>query len=315
MFYCTHRLIGTLIVVCLLMSHNIAAQQAITLPFRLVDKLIVVEARVEGQTGFFILDTGIEQLVLNRQYFTGRPGSTQLVSPLGGSVRVEDHYTRLRMGDALFKDVYAQVVPLASLERAKDQVIHGLIGTRIFRDYELLVDLSARQLTLFPLDRQGESGYYYLTEPADTIAFRWKGFLPCLAARLGDQALDLILDTGAEISLIAHKQAQALRTHVQAQNRSTQLVSIGNGQESAEVNVLQSLHLDSWACPPLRLFFGSVKLYKRERYGPIVDGLIGYEALSPYQWAINFKKREIYVWLQDPTYRGVVASRFATLAR
>ena len=47
----------------------IADVNTIYIPFTLVGQLIMVEARVDTVSGFFMLDTGSEKLVLNKQYF------------------------------------------------------------------------------------------------------------------------------------------------------------------------------------------------------------------------------------------------------
>ncbi len=105
---------------------------------------------------------------------------------------------------------------------------------------------------------QGNAAHRYLPAPADTVAFYWNGSLLCLPARADKRRLNLALDTGAEIG------------------------------------VLQDLTIDSWTCPPVRVLFSWLADYNAGLPGSFVDGLIGYEVLSPYQFAINFPRQEIY---------------------
>lgn len=308
MFFCTHRPIGIVVMLCLAGSIGLFGQPATTLPFQLTDRLIVVEAEIQGLTGNYILDTGVEHLILNRRYFRGQAPAGRLAAPLGAVTQVRSRYVRLQLGGRTFRDVYAQVISLEKLEAAKGMIIHGLIGTRLLRDFEMLIDLSTEELTLFPIDRRGEHAYDYLTEPADTIAFRWRGPLIALEAQVGSETLQLALDTGAEIALFSQRKKETLAPLMQAQQRSTQVVGLGDRTEKPAVSALQHVQLGTWACAPLRIFFCSLRAYNRELPPPGIDGLAGYDLLSPYQWAINFRKREIYVWLDEPVYRGIIAN-------
>ncbi|MCT4623410.1 MAG: hypothetical protein N4A46_07280, partial [Schleiferiaceae bacterium] len=54
------------------------------IPFKRVGNLIMVEAKIDGQMGYFVLDTGAPYLVLNSTYFRDYP-QLELYASIGAT--------------------------------------------------------------------------------------------------------------------------------------------------------------------------------------------------------------------------------------
>ncbi|HQW26724.1 MAG TPA: hypothetical protein PLV75_12225, partial [Saprospiraceae bacterium] len=109
----------------------IADVNTIYIPFTLVGQLIMVEARVDTVSGFFMLDTGSEKLVLNKQYFeageNGRAiaavGNTGMVNAV-----IEKRVDSLQLDQLVLRDIRAHLVDLHHIELKKNTRLIGILG-------------------------------------------------------------------------------------------------------------------------------------------------------------------------------------------
>lgn len=274
------------------------SQQSQTIPFRLIGKLIVVTATVDGQPGNFILDTGVAHLTLNSHYFPSDMPGKEMHGIFGAASQLRVRYSHFRCGELDLGQIYSETLSLQHIERAKGIIIHGLIGTELLREYEVHVDLKSRLLSFAPGDKRSSTSYDYLVPPTDTIDFRWKGDLPCLTAEAGSRQLNLLLDTGAEIGMLNDNQQRRLSPdYLVPQTRGkTNVVSFSPSKEHLPVSLLSHLSLGRRDCPPLRVVLGTMRVFNDHLPGPFLDGLIGYEILHADRFAINFSQQTIYIW-------------------
>ena len=149
----------------LLRSCNMHFTQAIAenpytirIPFRLTGRLVTFEARVESVEGLFILDTGAERLLLNKNYFKGGR-LLKKKSPYGASGRVNQ--VRHKTVDTLYWDnlkldaLDAHVVDLSHIEQKRNARIVGILGYEVLKDFEIFLDYPSKQIVLSKLDDQG----------------------------------------------------------------------------------------------------------------------------------------------------------------
>ena len=295
--------------VLLIAGRPLYGQQAHTIPFQLAGKLIIVPAGIDGQPVHLIVDTGVDHLLLNARYFRGTLNPDRFSGAYGEEQAVYSNYFDLQLGELSMTDVYAEIIPLEQLEQAKQVPIHGLIGMSLLKNFEVLFDFRAATLTLFETDRRGNSAFFYLPTPSDTLPFLWKGPLPCLVAQLGKTRLNLALDTGAEINVLNVGLERRLSAALTPQERATEIISFGPRPDAQAVFALQDLFVDSWACPPVRVVFRSLNRYNANLRGPILDGIVGYDLLSSQQIGINFRKQEVYLWQNVPMRSGILVGR------
>src|SRR5690606_2896033 len=129
----------------------------IHIPFQMIGRLIAVEAEADTVSGTFIVDTGAERLLLNRNHYQERGLQQQVSMSNTGPVQaVTPRWVDSLVWDnLLFKNVLANVVDLSHIEQKKHIRLVGIIGQNVFDDFELFLDFQTQQLTLTRLDRNG----------------------------------------------------------------------------------------------------------------------------------------------------------------
>ncbi len=163
-----------LVTVLLSFPFSIFSQKTLTLPFESMGGLVVVQARVNGLSGNFVLDTGVEHLVLNRNYFQGRSSNKTFHHILGAQSAGEYNYVDLELGTGYSKKVYADIINLEQVEHGRDRPIHGLIGTHVLRSFDRVCFDLKKQLLLL-VDGDGPSSHAFSGAPRDTLPLEWKG--------------------------------------------------------------------------------------------------------------------------------------------
>jgi len=285
-----------IIVVVLLFNMFLTVQASITIPFKFVGKLIVIQANINGVAGNYILDTGTPNLVLNTRYFDGTPTNKVFhgINSAGG--RVEVSHLPVKIGTQTWDKVYAEIIPMSHIERAKGIPIHGLIGSKLFKNQELQIDFQNMKIVLLDLDRKGEKiDPDNHVKPYITIPFQWKGATPCIEARVGDEKIKLTVDTGAEINMLSERYLKKLDGNVR-NIKEKYLGGFGKAPKKVSTASISNIQMNNHLCASMQTVFTSIAHLNQSVPGPVVDGIIGYEFLSQFRTAINFKKREIYLW-------------------
>ena len=156
-------------------------------------------------------------LILNKKYFGDAKGVfDDQASAVGVNGQVSGVLAKdasLEIGGQKWKNVYAHLYDLAYLEEAKGIRIMGLIGSLIFRNYELAIDFELRHLVLSRLDKQGGKldAYYNYPPPDVIVPFKRKGHMPYIEATVEGYPLNLGIDSGAGIALLINKKQADLR--------------------------------------------------------------------------------------------------------
>lgn len=114
--------------------------RTIQLPFQLAHKLIVVEGRVENNSGLFLLDTGAERLVLNQKYFSNASTKSRghWAGIMGSTKSVP--FTRIntfQLGAFSFPGLQANLLDLSHIEKQRNIQLLGIIGYEVLKDLEV----------------------------------------------------------------------------------------------------------------------------------------------------------------------------------
>ena len=133
-------------------------QNTIYIPFRQVGRLISIEARIDTLQGIFIFDTGSSDLLLNENYFEPEnimaTTSSYGVTGGAGALKVRDVDTLF--WDALeIRGIEGHIVSLSHIEQQKHIRLIGILGYSVFKDFEVLIDYSIRQLIVTRVDKKG----------------------------------------------------------------------------------------------------------------------------------------------------------------
>ncbi len=270
------------------------------IPFKLVDKLIIVRANIDGWKGNYILDTGIPNLLLNSQYFDGMASDKIHYGISGSATQIEVCFPGVQIGPVTWKKVYAGVVPLTHLERSLDLKLHGLLGCYLFRNYELTIDYVKEQLYLCEINRKGlpEEKHFH-SEPLAVVPLSYKKSIPYVESHVYGEKLRLIIDTGAEINLLHAGMYSNVKDHVVPLSRLN-LGGVGEEVISAQASTLNDLQVGQILCAPMKTAFLDLGKMNEGLPGVAIDGIVGYEFLSQFIITLNFRKNEMTIKERHP---------------
>lgn len=279
--------------------------------FREVKKLVVVEAAVDGRSGYFILDTGIGALTLNESRCNYEESIKKFnkVSDVNGKRgRAEGiQINSFEWGGVLGHDFHVPLVNMESLEQILEIELLGLIGYDVLRDLELLIDYDAKTLVQYRLSSEGRPlTSANLESPTHLVAFDLEDHLPVLRAKVGDLSLRMGWDSAASINLMNKK----LKRYLPADARQLMRIPYGGvlSNNKAPFIAVDAIHIDDqFAVTAWRMAFTAMKHFEKRDIR--IDGLIGADLLRLGRLSINYRCKEIALWVND----NIFAQRYEAL--
>ena len=127
-----------------ILSH--LAHADITVPFEMVNGLILVEAEMNGVVGNYIVDSGSNGILLNG---TGKKSDISyqtLSSTLEGS---ETRIESFKVGEFELDQLLGFSTDLSNLETYLEKPIDGILGCAIFNPNSVLFDFSSSRMIYF----------------------------------------------------------------------------------------------------------------------------------------------------------------------
>lgn len=279
-----------------------ATQQAFAdhaiIPIKLVDKLILIEGTVEDQTGYFILDLGASDIILNSRYYKGSDQKPAEAFGINGTVTaVEKIWAIANFGGVKWNRRIAHILSLRHLEKAKGEKILGLVGGKFFHRYQLLIDLSRMEIEIAKNKNNDIVGLLgdRFTEPDAIIPFKYKGGMPWIEVRIASTPFKFGLDTASEFSLMDTKWLPFVedllfnRRKVLTRGISTKTKSVLRGK-------LAQLEIGPLSCYPMSTLFTNMMNINNNLAGAKLDGLLGFDFLRQFKVLVDYDHKDILIW-------------------
>jgi Aspartyl protease len=269
----------------------------IRIPFRLVGGLIVVRGQADTLQGNFIFDTGASELLLNQRLFSSGGATTAVSAGVTGSVTVkgQKRLDSLIVDNLEGRNIRADLIDLGHIERVKNMPIVGILGYKVFKDFEVLFDYKSRLILLVRLNKEGQP-FQKIPEweymPTHTFPLEVKGHVAMLTLNFGKKKKTFGLDSGAEQNLLSKIIGKNfLETNFSIGKR---VKLRGTGNESAEVltGTLNNAQLDTLKIDPMATILGDMSSINTI-YGTQLTGILGYEFLVQRPVSINYKRRRL----------------------
>lgn len=268
------------------MPHGLSA-----IPFELIDKVLLVEGQLNGQTGYFILDTGAPTLVINSK----TPGShPSLVGKgLTNTIEVGDTLVQsFQLNQESWKNIPALSLNLQHLEQFTRRRILGLIGYELLKDFELVFSPREKRLFLLP---PGNNQLHKVGKPQVTLPLEWIGHLPVITMRIGNQTIKVGLDTGAGSSLISNTVVDALHPTSWLQVGDAYVQGLNRQRLDGRKISLNQATLGKLNLPDLP--FIATQLDHLNQQSEInMQALLGIDILGQMMFSIDFKSQKIHIW-------------------
>ena len=170
----------------------------------------------------------------------------------------------------------------------------GVLGYRVFQDFEILIDYSIRQLIVTRVDKDGRrmDPQAIYQSPVDSLNFKLRGHVMVVKAHVNGVRLDLGLDTGAELNLLDIGVKRRVLDNFEILRRVTMT---GAGEEEIELvaGILYGVDLGVGQATGMRTLL--TRMWKvNQALGAGLDGVLGYEFLFDKRTLINYKKGKLY---------------------
>ncbi|WP_170110537.1 aspartyl protease family protein [Flavilitoribacter nigricans] len=273
----------------------------IYIPFKLVGRLIAVEAQADSINGTFILDTGAERLLLNSNHYQERQVE-QFVS-IGNTGTVKSVSNRwvdsLYWDNLTFSNVRANIVDLTHIEQKKHIRLVGIIGYNVFKDFEIFIDFQSQQVVLTRLDKDG----YRLDpeaiweSPYDSMDFKLVRHLIMIEAEVQGRKLKFNVDSGAEVNLLDRKVKRKVLDDFEIIRR-VKMVGVGQNEIEVLAGVLHNVTYGNQSDESMRTLITNL-LEMCTTFGTRIDGVVGYEFLSSRRTLINYKRKKLFFFQQQ----------------
>ncbi|WP_420573269.1 aspartyl protease family protein [Kordia sp.] len=278
------------------------------IPFKVIDQLIVVEAEFLSKKGNFIIDTGAERLVLNKNHFPKGQRITKKKTQTSGVTRIIDQPYERKLSEFILhnfnlKNKKSDIIDLSHIEKSKKMHLLGIIGYNILKDYEVFIDLYLNQITLSRVDKYGVKfdKKVYAETIADSLDFKLKKHTIVISGTVNNQKVRFALDTGAEFNQLnkdSHKKILEKFRPI----RRLSLVGAGKKKIRVLAGKLYDFRMNErLGVGPMYTIVTNLRKM-REAYGTSIDGVLGYEFLKYKRTIINYKKEKLY-FINSPIFK------------
>ncbi len=266
----------------------------IVIPLKRAGNLILIDGKVDGQSGTFILDTGAPGLVLNSTYFReSKPALNGSGQGITGKrmERKSKHVDQFSFAGLIFNNLKADVLNLGHLEDTRKIKILGLIGTAFIRDYEVVIDIRRQSMRMYRIDKKGnymapcpDKTKYTIHHDIDFINNVIIAKIP-----IAGKNLNFCLDTGAEHNVLDfNNHKKVMKTISITSRRKLQ----GANSETIEVlyGVMNEFSIAGHRFPLMQVVLLDLSSM-RSGYGVFIKGMLGYDFFKQGVVRINTRKR------------------------
>lgn len=270
---------------------NTSANAIYSTPFELTGGIIIVQASLQGISGDFILDTGAPGIVLNSH------AANTVKSLKGRGISGNVNIGAIELSDFEWGIIHepwvnGYMLDVSHLEKACGRAILGLIGFDVLRDYEVVFDFRAMQISILPGKITAKS---VLGEPTFQVPFTMYGHLPVLKAKIGGRTAFLGIDSGAEVNLLDQSYFDKLRIGQITDVEQEFLAGLSASQIPVLAADVLDTKLQDLTVQHMRYFFTDMS-FVAEQLNADLDGLLGFPFFKNRIISINYRKQQVFVW-------------------
>ncbi|MBT8233184.1 MAG: hypothetical protein HKO66_13220, partial [Saprospiraceae bacterium] len=208
------------------------------IPFVKSSGLIMIEAELDGESGFFIFDSCADALVINDSDFKDEVDfKFQSLNGVFKSEKVE--ITNLKFGTYKFFNLNGFKADLSHLEVLTSRHILGIVSAKMFETEVLRVDNIKKTIELYPKKYMKHlDGKDHLSCP-----IYFENNVPILEVTINGEKYPFALDTGASASLIDQSFVKSNRPLFTNQNTSINLLTAHKKGSKASVSNIKSFKI------------------------------------------------------------------------
>lgn len=271
------------------------------IPFTRAGNLILIRAKADTTSGFFVIDTGTPNLVLNITYFRRYPTSNPTES--GGITGEVAGATQTRVDSLIAGNVHyyrldADLVNLGHIENEKGVKILGALGMKLFEGFEVMFDFDQQLMYLRQVKGKDPAGdadpLFSDSTGMRTIPIDLDGDKTIVDVVLHGKKLKFVVDSGAETSVLDSRLPNKVYESVVI-TRRRQLSGMGTTRVEALYGELHGLQIGNLTIPSMPILVTNLQSMC-DAYNNCIDGMLGFDFLSLHKIGFNFVTRKMYIW-------------------
>lgn len=259
--------------------------------FELVGGLIFLDAKLDGQSQSFILDTGAPHLILNSSLIEKKNGFK--INGIGGTKKAKrlNKVNFIWQGIKLKREI-SYAIDLNNIAQIKKRDFAGLISYDQVKRKEVLIDYEKRKMFLIS---KSNKSFFENYDKADKIWFRMVRHIPVIKVKIGNRRYYFGIDTGAEINVIDKRLRKRLPKNMIVNDFLGQIM--GGNNKQIQVNKVQVKEMKIGKSYYKNQPFAFVDLsFLQGEDGIQLDGLLGYPFLKEALFSINYRKNQLCKW-------------------
>ncbi|MDI9881371.1 aspartyl protease family protein [Flectobacillus longus] len=257
--------------------------EKVTLPFNMRNGLIFIEAELNGQKGYFQLDSGCPVVILNRQYASkiqGNPFTS--FSGLNGSMKDVrlSNVDNLKIGTI---EISNKTLVSSPMEKSEFPFL-GLLGYEWMKDYVVTFDYKNQLLTLEKSPK--------LTKALLSIPFSQERHIPIIPLTIHGKTYQLGIDCGANANVIYQPYSSAISPLLE----EVMTENVGGAEGSTQKSItgyLPEAKLESLLFKDMFMAMTENKINVDASHQLPIQGLLGTPFLQLYKTVINFPTKTI----------------------
>lgn len=261
---------------------------------------VIVQAKVNGMDGLYILDSGAPGLVLNFSDDEHGQNSQVELSGIGGDMNgYQVHQKTLQIANFEKADLEALAVDLNYIEKKLDRSISGLIGLDVFEGYDLVLDYQSNTFRIL----QNTSLYEQQT-PFSKFPIVRTGHLLVIEIPYFGKKLNFGIDTGSRSNYISKS---AFNIIAPWDCRELDVIDVIGSDQS----VHRTMEVEITGLMPSSMRMEPAKFVVHDMNGidgctdVRIDGLLGHEFLKGRIIIIPKERNVIAISLVSPEMRNL----------
>ncbi|MCG8329023.1 MAG: aspartyl protease family protein [Chitinophagales bacterium] len=259
-------------------------------PFILRKGKMLVEARLENEQGYLILDTGAPMMVVNQPVVKTEEAKAFSVSR---DLYVESVLVnQLEWGGMEEYGLEALAIDLSHLEHSLEHNILGMLGYEMIKDLNIIIDFPEKKLLIGASET---SDILWQSPPKYNFPFEMERHIPVIEVSINDQKIRLGVDTGTESNLIDSRLTEGpLKDRFEATDVE-HLQGLDQQLDLVPVGFIDTLFIEGHKIINQRFLATNLEPL-RSSTDLQIDGLLGYAFFKNYKCSIDFQNKRIYFW-------------------
>ena len=268
---------------------------SVIIPLKRAGRLFLIEAKVDGEAGNLVFDTGANGLVLNSTYFRNHSKSEGGASnAINGSMGTMERIfvNQIEFADLTYRKLAADVANLGHIENRRGVKILGLVGFCMMRNLEVVIDATNNELKLFRIDKSGKRlSQKSAFKPDHTQKMEGNTNILFMKGVMGGKVLNFCLDTGAETNTISRDLSKKVMSTLTITRRAV-LKGVGTAGNEVLFGRMNDFSMGNKQMPGMEMVITNLDALS-EVYGMHIDGMLGYNFMEHTVMCVNFVNKQL----------------------